>query len=91
MAQYWVNSSCLCAVPDCFDEETSERAYLVNEPIIGRPQRPVEQVVFTIDSHDQGWSDFPTFTALIKGAILGSKHKWLSPTNQMLWLRDDVL
>jgi hypothetical protein len=49
------------------------------------------QQAFTIDSHDQGLSDFPTITALIKGAILGSKHKWLSPTNQMLWLRDDVL
>jgi ankyrin repeat protein len=71
MAQYWVNSSCLCAVPDHFDGETSERAYLVSEPILGRPQQPVEQVVFTIDSHDQGWSVFHH----LHGTYQGS-HTW---------------
>ena len=40
-------------------EETAGPYYLRSQPIRGRALGPVQKVIFTIQSHDQGWSDYP--------------------------------
>lgn len=58
LARYWVKSSVSCTVPASFTQASSGEAYLISDSIVGRPQQPVQQIVFTIESHDQGWSNY---------------------------------
>ncbi|EON66484.1 hypothetical protein W97_05582 [Coniosporium apollinis CBS 100218] len=60
MAEYWMKSTCSRAEHLVLDEEKAnkEPSYLSSAPIVGTRKAPVRQIVFSIFSHDQGFSSF---------------------------------
>lgn len=59
LAECWVASSVSRADYIKITEESGEVIYLRSQPIRGREREPVQKIVFTTKSHDQGWSDHP--------------------------------
>jgi ankyrin repeat protein len=57
LAEYWkVSSRTRTATVEI---QNSSLSYIASYPITGCRRRPVEKIVFTIRSHDQGWSGWP--------------------------------
>jgi hypothetical protein len=57
-AEYWLKTSTIRNDRAMFVERTSGQYYVTSPPITGNGMRPVRRVIFTIKSHDQGWSDY---------------------------------
>ncbi|GAB7353903.1 hypothetical protein MBLNU459_g4252t2 [Dothideomycetes sp. NU459] len=60
-AQYWLKSTTSQEEIRVVDKDTSHKQtpYIASEPIAGYLRHPVRQVVFNMQSHDQGWSSLP--------------------------------
>lgn len=59
--EYWIQSESRRKDEISVDENTckSSPPYLISRPIVSKLQSPVKRIIFVIDGHDQGYSDFP--------------------------------
>jgi hypothetical protein len=58
-AENWLKTSTIRNDLIMVPEPASGQHYVTSPPILGNGKRPVRKVIFTIKSHDQGWSYFP--------------------------------
>jgi hypothetical protein len=57
-AEYWLKTSTIRSDRVVVVERTAGAPYVVSPAVEGNGRRPVRKVIFTITSHDQGWSDY---------------------------------
>ena len=56
-AEYWIASKTITADCHGFNELDGDPIYLRSKPLVGRSFRPVQRIVYTITSRDQGFWD----------------------------------
>lgn len=69
LSEFWIMSKTQRAEPLTITEHSGATfVYLRSAPILGRSLKPVKRIVFSITSHDQGWSDLPTYHGTYGGS-----------------------
>ncbi len=58
-AQYWIRLRTSRA--RCIEVTQGEVQYLSTPPLISPLRHPVRRIIFTVQSHDQGWSSYPQY------------------------------
>ena len=55
--EYWITSKIIHAEKRAFTMHDGDFIYLRSRPIVGRAICPVQKIITTTTSKDQGWSD----------------------------------
>ncbi|MCJ1350465.1 MAG: hypothetical protein MMC33_000446 [Icmadophila ericetorum] len=90
MAELWVQSTVFRDGIQLYDESVLQKSYLRTAPLVGRDEDPLQKIVYTINSRDQGWASEPPSSGnwtWFEHVLLRGRNTKVVSRSPILWNR----